>query len=121
MPELSITKSFVVEAAHFFAHQPEGHSNRRMHGHSYVVEVTIAGQPDPVTGMIQHFDDFTRAMERTRDALDHRLLNDIPGLEAPSMERLAMWVAGHLHPTLPGLKMVTVLRPTNGEKACYTL
>lgn len=121
MPELTITKSFVIEAAHYFAHQPEGHSNRRMHGHSYLVEVTIVGGADPVTGMIQHFDDFTAAMEATRDALDHRLLNDIPGLEAPSMENLTLWIANHLKPALPTLKMVTILRPLNGEKACYTL
>ncbi len=121
MPELTITKSFVIEVAHYFAHQPEGHPNRRMHGHSYYVDVILSGDPDPKTGMIHHFEDLADILETTRQKLDHRLLNDIEDLGPPSMENIAKWVANTLAPQLSTLKAVRLRRPTAREEACYTL
>ena len=48
--------------------------------------------------------------------LDHRLLNEIEGLEVPTLERICVWVAADLSESLPGLKRVAVARPSLNER-----
>ncbi|HEY0525094.1 MAG TPA: 6-carboxytetrahydropterin synthase, partial [Stellaceae bacterium] len=108
-------------AAHFLPSAPEGHPNRRMHGHSFRLDVAVAGEPDPETGVILHFAEFERALDEVREALDHRLLNEINGLQTPTLEHLVVWVAGRLAPKLPGLARVTVRRDSIGESCTYYL
>ncbi len=116
-----IVKEFGFEAAHTFAHKSPGHENTRMHGHSFKVEVSLTGAPDPVSGCVVDFEDVGRAISAVREKLDHHLLNDIPGLGTPSLENLARWIAGQLKPSLPQVASVTVRRPTLGESCRYDL
>ncbi|MFP4002719.1 MAG: 6-carboxytetrahydropterin synthase QueD [Alphaproteobacteria bacterium] len=118
---LEITKTFSFEAAHHFRHMPEGHPYRRLHGHSFVAEVTLSGAPDPETGWVADFAEVDRALDEVRAVLDHHLLNEIEGLENPSLENLAMWIARQLRPALPALTRVTVRRPSCGEACTFTL
>jgi len=118
---LEITKSFSFEAAHHFPQMPEGHPYRRLHGHSFIAEVTLAGVPDPEMGWVIDFAKVDRALDEVRAALDHRFLNEIEGLANPSLENLAMWIAEHLRPALPALTQVTVRRPSCGEACTFTL
>lgn len=64
------------------------------HGHNYVLEVTLAGEPDPETGMVVNLKDLKRVLhERIVDDCDHRHLNvDVPWLEGviPTAENLAV-------------------------------
>lgn len=118
---LEITKSFTFEAAHHFTQMPEGHPYRRLHGHSFVVEVTLGGVRDPEMGWVSDFADVDRALDGVRSALDHQLLNDIEGLENPSLENLSMWIAGRLRSALPSLTRVTVRRPSCGEACTFSI
>ena len=66
-PELSDAENERVYGA---AANPLGH------GHNYIVEVAIAGEPDPVTGMILDLKRLKEILEaRVLDIYDHRLLN----------------------------------------------
>ena len=112
-----IVKEFGFEAAHTFGHKPVGHENTRVHGHSFRVEVALAGEPDATTGCVVDFEAINGALALVREKLDHRLLNDIVGLGTPSLENLAGWIARELHPQFPQLTSITVRRPTLGE-AC---
>ncbi len=116
-----ITKEFGFEAAHFFGHTPPGHENTRVHGHSFRVEVTIAGEPDGVSGWIADFEAVNRALAGVREKLDHHFLNDIAGLEKPSLENLARWIARELQPQFQGLASITVRRPSLGESCRFEL
>lgn len=118
---LEITKSFTFESAHYFSHLPEGHPNRRVHGHSFAADITLAGEPDPESGWISDFVDVDAALAGVRAELDHSLLNEIEGLEAPSLENLALWLAARLRDRLPALVRVTVRRPSCGETCIYNL
>jgi 6-pyruvoyltetrahydropterin/6-carboxytetrahydropterin synthase len=54
----------------------------RPHGHNYLLEVTVAGRVDPVTGMAHDLDHLDTAVKRAVvDLVDHHDLNaDVPAL-----------------------------------------
>jgi 6-pyruvoyltetrahydropterin/6-carboxytetrahydropterin synthase len=116
---VEIVKEFAFDAAHFLPTAAEGHPYRRMHGHSFLAEVALAGTPDPASGWLVDFAVIEAALAKLRDRLDHRTLNDIPGLSVPTLENLAAWLYGELEATLPGLTRVTVRRPSSGESCTY--
>jgi 6-pyruvoyltetrahydropterin/6-carboxytetrahydropterin synthase len=68
-------------------------NNPAGHGHNYVLEVTVEGEPDPRTGMILNLKDLADVLEReVVTKLDHKHLNvDVPFLEGlvPTTEVLA--------------------------------
>ena len=106
---MRVYKEFTFEAAHLLPSAPPGHPNARVHGHSFRVRVTVDGEPNDETGVVLHFDDLEAAMKDARDALDHRFLNDIEGLAAPTLERIAVWLWDRLHNRLAGLAEICLL------------
>jgi 6-pyruvoyltetrahydropterin/6-carboxytetrahydropterin synthase len=114
-----IVKEFGFDAAHFLPHAPEGHPYRRLHGHSFTVEVAIVGTPDPEQGWIVDFGVIEARLQHLRARLDHRLLNDVDGLAVPTLEHLAVWIYRALAKELPGLARVTVRRPSSREACTY--
>lgn len=53
----------------------------RPHGHNYYLEVAVAGEPDPVTGMLVDLHRLDAVVQReVVDAVDHRTLEDVPAL-----------------------------------------
>ena len=119
MNTMEIALSFDFDAAHFFQHPPPGHMYRRMHGHSFSVEVVVAGAPDPTTGFVADFAELEAATAGLRGQLDHTLLNDVPGLTVPSLENIAIWVWERLAQPFPGLCRVTVHRPSCRQSCTY--
>lgn len=105
---MRIYKDFRIEAAHLLPNVPAGHKCRRLHGHSFCIGVHVAGAPDPHCGWIMDFADISAAFGPVFELLDHRYLNDIPGLENPTSENLARWVWQRLKPALPALAAVRV-------------
>jgi len=106
--KVSLTKSFTFEAAHWLPTFPEGHKCRRLHGHSFRVDVIVAGEVDPARGYLIDYGDMKAAIEPVQRRLDHYLLNEIPGLENPTAENLSKWVYEHLRGALPLLEYVRV-------------
>ena len=98
---------FRFEAAHRLPNVPEGHQCGRMHGHGF--EVVLHVDQD-LTGadMGIDFDCIAAHWEPLAEELDHACLNDIPGLENPTSERLCQWLWQRLEPALPALSWVSV-------------
>ena len=105
---MEIFKRFTLEAAHRLPNVPAGHKCARLHGHSFQVEVHVSGEPDAHTGWVMDFADVKAAFAPLFNQLDHNCLNDIPGLENPTSERLAIWIWERLKPALPPLSEVVV-------------
>ena len=116
-----ITKAVSFEAAHFMGGKPEGHPYRNVHGHSFRLEATVAGVVRPGEEWVQDFSELAAILAETADKLDHCLLNEIPGLEVPTLERIAVWAANDLRPRLPGLKQVVLARPSLDERCVLIL
>ncbi len=105
---VALTKTIDFEAAHWLPTFPAGHKCRRLHGHSFRVEIVIEGEVDEQQGYLQDFGEVKRALQPIHDQLDHRLLNDIEGLTNPTAEMLARWIYQRLQPELPLLALVRV-------------
>lgn len=105
---LEIFKEFRFEAAHLLPNAPAGHKCLRLHGHSFRVAVHVTGEMGARSGWVIDFADISDAVEPVREALDHRYLNEIPGLENPTSEVLAGWIWDRLAPTLEGLSKIVV-------------
>ena len=103
-----LAHEFRFEAAHRLPRVPEGHKCARLHGHSFRVELIVAGPVDEGTGWFIDFQRIFDAWRPLHDRLDHNYLNEIPGLENPTSEILAGWIWDRVKPTLPPLARVTV-------------
>jgi 6-pyruvoyltetrahydropterin/6-carboxytetrahydropterin synthase len=115
-PVFEITKAAAFDAAHRLpAGGPQGSPNTRLHGHSFRVEATLRGVAKPPVGWVDDLGELDAALKRIAGALDHGLLNDLPGLESPTLEALCLYFADHLKPSFPSLARIIVSRPSIGE------
>ncbi|MCX7016056.1 MAG: 6-carboxytetrahydropterin synthase QueD [Candidatus Sumerlaeota bacterium] len=105
---MDIYREFTLEAAHSLPRAPDGHKCRRLHGHSFHIEIHVAGAVDPERGWVMDFGDIKAAFQPLHDALDHRHLNDIEGLDNPTSENLARWIWRRLKAALPGLSRIVI-------------
>jgi 6-pyruvoyltetrahydropterin/6-carboxytetrahydropterin synthase len=105
---MKIMQAFRFEAAHRLPNVPEQHRCRRLHGHSYRVELRLEGPVDPVTGFVVDFFEVEAAFKPLLERLDHYYLNDIEGLENPTAENIAVWIWERIRKALPQLTSVVV-------------
>ena len=103
-----LVHEFRFEAAHRLPKVPEGHKCARLHGHSYKIEVAVAGPVDPNTGWFIDFQHLYDAWAPIHDVLDHHYLTEVEGLENPTSEVLAGWLFARLRKPLPSLERITV-------------
>jgi 6-pyruvoyltetrahydropterin/6-carboxytetrahydropterin synthase len=100
---IRITRRVEFSAAHFY-HNPNFSleenlrvfgkcNNAHGHGHNYILEVTIAGEPDPATGMVLDLKELKEILQtEVIDRMDHRHLNyEVPELagQIPTCENVA--------------------------------
>jgi len=95
------------EAAQSLPHLPEGHPCRRLHGHTYTVEV---GAGD--------LEGLREALRGLYERLDHRYLNEMPALAAATSERLCAWIWEWLSRHVDDLTVV-VVQETASARCVY--
>ncbi len=94
-------------------------ANPNGHGHNYVIEVTLEGDPDPVTGMVFDLRELKEIInEEVVDPMDHRFLNcEVPPFNnpksriVPTTENLVIEIWKRLHARLgsaPNAKLKNV-------------
>ena len=111
---MEIFREFTFEAAHRLTHVPEGHKCGRLHGHSYRVEIHVAGPVGEQTGWVMDFKEIKDAFAPLHDKLDHRYLNEVDGLCNPTSENLAQWIWDRLACALPLSQVVVRETCTSG-------
>jgi 6-pyruvoyltetrahydropterin/6-carboxytetrahydropterin synthase len=84
-------------------------ANRNGHGHNYTLEVTVAGEPDPVTGFVVDLKRLKDTIEQeVLAAYDHRHLNlEVPEFQTaiPTTENIAVAVWRRLDGKIVGAKL----------------
>jgi 6-pyruvoyltetrahydropterin/6-carboxytetrahydropterin synthase len=94
------------------------------HGHNYVLEVTVAGVPDPDTGYVVDLGDLKKVIdEKVISKIDHSNLNlDVDFMQGiiPSTENLSIQIWNQIEPHLPaGSLHSVILRETDNNSAEY--
>ncbi len=105
---MKITQAFRFEAAHSLPRVKATHPCRRLHGHSYRIELQLEGPVDPETGFLIDFFEVEASFAPLLKELDHYYLNEIAGLENPTAENIAIWIWDRVKPALPSLAAVRV-------------
>jgi len=110
-----IFKQFSFDSAHFLPLVPDGHKCKGIHGHTYQLIVYIEGELDPKIGWVMDFAVLKDAVNPIVDMLDHKLFNNIEGLENPTCENVAVWLWNKIKPLVPQLKKIELHEtPTSG-------
>jgi 6-pyruvoyltetrahydropterin/6-carboxytetrahydropterin synthase len=105
---LETFKQFTFEAAH----QTPPFSS--LHGHSFTVCVYMRGRPDPSYGWSHNLDDVELAIDLVKKKVDHKYLNDVRGLEIPTLENVSFWLFNELSAVVPGVDRIMVRRGLEG-------
>lgn len=109
--QVAVFCEFSFNSAHYLPHVHADHKCRGMHGHTYHVRVIVGG--DVATegehaGMIVDYDRVRECWQGLYRVLDHKVLNEIPGLENPTCEVIAPWIMAGLAALLPSIESVEV-------------
>ena len=112
--EVLLTRRAEFSASHYYhnpAFSPE--ENQRLfgkcanplgHGHNYTLEVTVAGQPDPRTGMVLDLKELKEVLQKeVLEQFDHRFLNhEVPAFRdrIPTTENIAVTIWNLLAPKI---------------------
>jgi 6-pyruvoyltetrahydropterin/6-carboxytetrahydropterin synthase len=115
--KFEIVKAVHFEAAHYLPIGDAARGHRRLHGHSFRLEIAIRGERTAGQAWVEDLDRVTAALNQLRETLDHQLLNELAGLETPTLENICAFAASKLQPQFPGLARVTISRPSLNE-AC---
>jgi 6-pyruvoyltetrahydropterin/6-carboxytetrahydropterin synthase len=115
-----LTQRFFFEAAHTLSREVEAEGSRRIHGHTYHASVTISGEPDSRSGMVMDLGRLREHVERARERLDHRLLNEVEGLGAPTLENLCAYLWRSFEEDGCPPSRVEVRREGMGDSCCLT-
>lgn len=93
---MTIWRTYTFEAAHFLPHAGDGHRCARVHGHNWRVELHVRGALNPERGWVIDYAALDEAVDAVIGALDHRTLNDVPGLENPTSESVVAYLLARL-------------------------
>lgn len=94
-------KKFNFDSAHFLPYVPEGHKCRGIHGHTYRLTLYFEGEADKEMGWVIDFNEIKEKVNPIINILDHKLLNEIEGLENPTCEAIAIWLWDQIKAVLP--------------------
>lgn len=114
--------TFTFEAAHDLAVTKQDvaeHRYKRLHGHSFFVEVTLRSDKLAPEGWVMDFEAFKDECHTIREALDHRLLNEIENIGIPTLENIAAYISRRLSAPLAALHSIKVSRPSLNEAVVF--
>jgi 6-pyruvoyltetrahydropterin/6-carboxytetrahydropterin synthase len=101
---------FTFEAAH------EVPPYSGIHGHTFRVILYLTGERDPVFGWTHNLYDVEEVIASTKRLLDNSFLNQIDGLEVPSLENVATWLWARLDQQIAGLDRISIARGMDGSQ-----
>ncbi|MDG1427845.1 MAG: 6-carboxytetrahydropterin synthase QueD [Crocinitomicaceae bacterium] len=112
---MKIFKKFTFDSAHSLPNVPDGHKCKNVHGHTYHLTIWVERPLDEKMGWVMDFAELKEIISPVVKELDHKYINDIPGLENPTCEILVKWIWDRVIDDLEGLVKVELNEtPTSG-------
>lgn len=113
--KFELKQHFQIESARFLPRLPASHPCSRTHGHSFKIVLSLVGDAGHESGWVVDYNEITEVTRPVLAEIDHRLLNDIPGLENPTTEMLCKWLFEKLRGKIPQLRQVGVMETSTTE------
>ena len=110
-----IKVQYRIESARRLTHLPAQHPCHRLHGHSFVITLTLFGPAQKETGWLYDYHDLEVKIRPILNQLDHHYLNDVPGLEIPTSENLCVYLFEKIKPLFPELQKVSIAETPTTE------
>ncbi|MEY4616321.1 MAG: hypothetical protein RJB66_1281 [Pseudomonadota bacterium] len=104
-----------IESARKLTKLPPSHPCSHVHGHSFVITLTLFGPWNETLGWMYDYHDLDQIVKPTLKLLDHNYLNEVPGLENPTSEALCVFLFERLKALLPELQKVTIAETPTTE------
>jgi len=99
---------------------PDGSPRRRLHGHSYLLRLHLSAPLDQVMGWVLDYGDVKERFRPLLDRIDHRPLNELPGLEDTDPASLARWLRRESADRIPALDRLDLYEtPGCGVLLCW--
>ena len=105
---MRIFKDLIFESAHRLPNVPPTHRCHNVHGHTFRCRIECEGPLDARLGWVVDFADIDAALGPIMKQIDHRYLNDVPGLENPTSEVIAQWLLERLRKSDLPVRSVTI-------------
>lgn len=93
---IKVTRRYTFEAGHWLPKVGPAHKCARKHGHNYEFDVVLWGDIGQ-DGFLIDFWDLDALVEPIIALVDHQMLNDIPGLDNPTAEKIAWWLIDKIY------------------------
>ncbi len=105
---VTLSRTYRFEASHRLEHLPVEHPCHHLHGHGYTIEIQVSGAVNESTGFLIDYAEIDAAMQPLLAQLDHKHLNDLPGLRLATTEFLCKWLWEKLRQKLDMVSLVAV-------------
>lgn len=106
--KFELKTQFRIESARRLTGLPAGHPCANIHGHSFLISLRLIGEQQAKTGWVRDYHEIEETTKTVLREIDHKLLNDVPGLENPTTENLTAWLYNKLKKPIPELIQVSV-------------
>lgn len=104
-----------IEAARKLDYLPPTHPCSQLHGHSFVIALTLFGPWNENLAWMRDYHEIDVVVKPILATLDHRYLNEVPGLEKPTSEQLCVYLFDRIKPALPELQKITIAETPTTE------
>lgn len=116
MDQFTVSRRYHFEAAHYLPYVRPGHKCARMHGHNYEIVVSCMRRDVDSVGFVIDFWDLDKVVQPLVDEIDHRTLNEMPGLSNPTAEYIAKYFCERIQNIMQGTEVSVVCYET---KDCW--
>ena len=104
-----VYRNFRIHASRFLPKLSDEHICKKMHGHTFNIKIFLDGPIDNKSGFVMDFYELDKIINKEIISLiDHKVLNDIDGLQNPSSELLSIFIWDKLKDKLKYLHKVSV-------------
>ena len=104
-----VYRNFRIHASRFLPNLKDDHICKRMHGHTFNITVYVKGEINHSDGFVIDFYDIDSIFNtHIHSLIDHKVLNEVKGLENPTSENLCKWIWDNLEKHLNGLYRLKV-------------
>ena len=116
---MEVFRSFRFHAARFLPNLDNTHICKKMHGHTFNITIHVTGEINTKNGFVMDFFDIDKILNKyVISIIDHKVLNDIDGLENPTSEHLSKWIWNKIINKIPTLSKI-VLSEDHGTGIIY--